>query len=337
MATVFKLPTASVASTEVRRRFARQEVQRERASGILSPDEVAGSYDAGRLLSTTLGGQLRALTHDDLAQFKRSAEALGKKFTGGISAKQVIDQSLPVDRERANREIRVSVPVQRLGNDIHFVTNAGPNSDVTRHHVHVQFLNYEASIASPSAPAELVRLLTGGKLRLQCDCGRWNFWYSYLATIGRFNAGRPQTGYPKIRNPQLVGIACKHVLRVMQSLQTPMVKGYVEKMIADGRKSVKPKLVATSKKDAQEMAAQQARQAAWKRTTVESSAERQLRLAQQRRVREIAEKSKLKMPKNAAQLAQAKRKLEMDAHRLASMGGISQKQLEAIIAKLKGG
>lgn len=327
---------ARAASKEVRERFAEQIRQRDAAQNILLPDEVAGEYDAGRLLFTTLGGQLRAISHDDLRTFQRTARALGRKFTGGITARSVIDLSTPADRERSNQQIRVAVPVQRIGNDIHFVTNAGPTSDLTRHHVHVQLLNLEAAVVSPSKAVELVKFVTTGKLRFNCDCDHHRYRFRYIATVGRFNAGVSEVGYPKITNPRLIGVACKHVLRVVQQLGTPMVRDYVIGMIDAGRKSVAPKLVAQSKKDAVAMTQHQAKQAHWKRNTVESTGEKNQRLAQQRRVQEIVERGKQAMPKTPHQMAAARRKVEQSARHLAAMGGISQKQLAEMLAKLRG-
>ncbi len=331
------LISAAKASAEVRRIFEQQAQSRERAgSRILAPDDVAGDYDAGRLLSTTLGGQLRAITADDLVRFKRTSEALGKRYKGGITAKAVIDHSFPIDRERANREIRVAIPVQRLGNDIHFVTNAGPRSERVRHNVHVQFLALDAAVASPSKATEVVKLVTGGKIRLQCDCERWRYLYRYMATIGRYNAGRPETGFPKITNPQLGGVACKHVLRVMNQLSSPMVRDYIAKMIAAGRQQVKPKLTATTKKAQKEMAEQQAREAHHLRNTVESAAEKRVRLAQQRRIKEIAERNRRAIPTDPRKLAAARRKFEDSVRLMLQMGGITKKQADAMLAKVRG-
>lgn len=330
------LTSARLASQEVRNRFAEQNAQRERATPrILAPDDVAGDYDAGRLLSTTLGGQLRAITAADLVSFKRTSEALGKRFVGGITAKAVIDHSFPIDRERANRQIRVAVPTQRMGNDVHFVTNAGPDSDVVRHHVHVQFLALDAAIASPSKASEMVRMVTAGKIRLQCDCDRWRYLYRYMATIGRYNAGRSETGFPKITNPTLGGVACKHILRVMNQLSSPLVRSFIEKMIQAGRREVTPKLTAVTKKAQQEMAALQEKQAHHLRNTVESSAEKRTRLAQQRRVREIAERNRKAVPTDPRKLAVARRKFEESVRLMVQMGGITQKQAAALLAKVR--
>lgn len=324
------------ASQEVRDRFEEHIRQYRRATNLLKPDDVAGDYDAGRLLSTTLGGELRTITNQDLQTFKRTAESLGKKFTGGITARSLIDLSTREDRERSNTQIRVAVPTQHRGNDVHFITNAGPDSNVTRHHVHVQFLNLDSAIASPSRSPELTKTVAAGRIRIQCDCDHWRYRFSYIASIGKFNAGRPVDGYPKITNPRLIGVACKHVLRVAQQLSSPLVRDYIGKMIDRGRKDIAPKLVAQSKKDAVAMAQLQAKQGAWLRNTVETTTEKRMRLAQQRAVKSLAERSKKTLPKTPAAMASARRKFEQSARLLAAMGGISQKQLAAMLAKLKG-
>lgn len=327
---------ASGAAREVRQRFAEQAESLKRAQNLLSPDEVAGDYDAGRLLMTTLGGVIRPLSRDDLRTFQASASALGKRYRGGITAKTVIDHSLPIDRERSNRQIRVAVPTNHFGGDVHFVTNAGPDSDKTRHNVHVRFLDYEGAVASPSKASDAAKAVTAGKLRIQCDCDRWRFTFAYVATVGKYNAGRPQPNFPKIKNPTLDGVACKHLLRVMQQLSSAQVRQFVEKMIATGRRAVEPKMQAVAKKDAEEMARQQLAQGHFKRAQVESSSERRERLAAQRAVKAEVERVKAKMPKTPAQLAVARRKMEISARTLAASGLITQKQLAAMLAKIKG-
>jgi hypothetical protein len=329
------------AAGEAHGRYTESAEQQASARNLLRPDEVAGEYDAGRLLSTTLGGVLRAITVEDLATFKRNAQMLGRKFKGGITAKAVIDRSLDIDRERSNKQIRVALPRQFGGGKMHFVTNAGPDSDVTRHHVLVDFLNFSAAVASPSKAGEMVKTVAAGPLKFSCDCGRHKFWHSYIATIGQFNAGVAQVGYPKIRNPNLVGVACKHVLRVMQQISSPLVKTHIEKMITVGRRAGADKITAVTRKDAALLAQQQEKQAGWKRNTIESVSEKKLRLAQQRRVKEIAVKANEKIAKVAktspAKLSAEKKKFEAQARKLAAMGGISPQMLADILKKLHGG
>lgn len=327
------------ANKEAAARYNERAESAERAN-LLRPDDVAGDYDANRLMTTTLGGQVRPITREDLQTFKRNAEMLGKAYKGGITAKQVIDRSLDIDRKRAQQEIHVALPTQYSNGKMHFTTNAGPKSDVTRHHVLIEFNNFSAAVASPSKSADLVKLVAGGPIKFGCDCGRHQFWYSYLATIGRFNASVPQLGFPKIRNPGLVGVACKHVLRVMQALGQPLVKQHVITMIEAGRKSAKPKVIAVKKKDAAELAKQQQATIGQKRNLIESTAEKRDRLAQQRAVKALADRRKearKKVAKPSPEKLEAERKkFEQTARRLASMGGISPEMLADLLSKLKG-
>lgn len=207
---------------EARQRAADDAAQR-RAEGqrkdsiILSQKDIqTGHWDASKILFTTIGGQVRPITAEDMVAFRENIKTAQSRFSKGITAKQVVDWSLGVDRKRATDEIKMAVPVSGQNSKVRFITNAGPDSDVSRHHVTVEFLNYGAEASSGlTDPRKAAMRLRKGPLRIECDCGRWRFWFRYIATIGGFNAGRAETGFPKIRNPKLHGIACKHILRVM--------------------------------------------------------------------------------------------------------------------------
>lgn len=324
------------ANKEAQSRYLGDVARRERASNILNPNEVSGEYDAGRMLATTLGGQIRALTHEDLHAFRANVKAVGKKYRGGITAKTVVDLSLPGDRERANVQIRTAVPVQTREGRVHFITNAGPDSEVTRHHVHIELLNWSAAVSSPSKTAEMAKFLASGPLKFDCDCGRHAFWFRYIATVGRYNSGRNETGYPKIRNPKLVGVACKHVLRVMQQLGSPAVRIQLEKMIQKARGEVQRTSKVLTTKEAQEIADRQAKEANWKRNLVESSAERAQRLARANAIKATVKKSVTPSAKvSPAKVERARRDFEANAKKLAAMGLLSAKQLSAMLSKIK--
>lgn len=217
----------------------RTAAARDPKSIILNPKDVQGEYDASRMLYTTLGGEVRAITSDDLAAFRHNIRLLQSRYKGGIKARQVLDLSLKEDREKANGEIRHAVAVSSLREKVRFVTNAGPNSDVTRHHVTVAFLSYfAAAIGANDEPKKSAQWLRKQPLAFDCDCGRHRYWFRYIASIGGFNAGRPESGFPKIRNPNLHGVACKHVLRVMAEIESgPGVLGFLVKMIEKTRAS----------------------------------------------------------------------------------------------------
>jgi hypothetical protein len=313
-------------------------VSRQRAPTILNPHEVAGEYDAGRMLTTTLGGSgPRLITHEDIRTFRQNVKTAGKRFRWGITARAVIDMSLEIDRERSNRQIRVAVPVQTLGERIHFITNAGPDSGVTRHHVHIELLNYSAAVASPSKLADASKLLATGPLKFDCDCERHRYYFRYVATIGQYNSGRPETGFPKITNPRLLGVACKHVLRVMQQLSQPAVRIKLEQMIRAGRDQLGHKVIKTSAQEARDIHESQHKASGWKRNKVESSAEKADRLAMQRSAKKVTERSASRT--NGGSSTRAKtvsRHLEGRIRKLADTGLLSGSQLAAVLSALKG-
>lgn len=206
------------------------------APKFLRPSDVDkyAEYGTDQVLTMTYGnqGQTLTLTADDLRAFKNNVEILQSQYKGGITAKQVIDRSLAIDIQRSNEEIKLAVPISQKNGEVHFLTNASDKNGALNHHVHVQFLAFEAVAASPNAQDKVKNSLNFGKLKFECDCGRHNFWYRYIATIGNFGYGRQETGYPKIRNRALIGLACKHVLRVMQYIRSPMGVLYLQKEIA---------------------------------------------------------------------------------------------------------
>lgn len=262
----------SGSASEARARASEDAQERRVAPNILDPSEVRGDYDAGRMLMTTLGGEVRPITADDLAQFRHNAKAAGRRFKGGITARQVVDMSLSSDRDRARRQITMSVPSAARGVrgsgrqisalEVRFITNAGPDSDVSRHHVTVEFTGYQTAIASgaESTKRAAARLRKEG-VRFDCDCGRHRYWYRYIATIGRYNAGRPESGFPKVRNPKLNGVACKHVLRVMSEIEGgSAVQMFLARAIEKGRQSEDGSgHIRQRKKEAERLAKKQAK------------------------------------------------------------------------------
>lgn len=212
----------------------------ENKGRLLDPNEVKGEYDMSRMLFTTLGtGELRPLTHEDLKQFRYNAKVAGTKFKGGITPQQVINLSRKEDRDKANAEIHMAVPAGANKGLVRFITNAGPDSDVSRHHVDVEFLRYEAVVASPVDPklaaADIVR---NSQVNIRCDCGRWTYWFAYLATIGNYAYKTKVQAYPKIRNPNLTGVACKHILRVMREVNSNMaIRRLIATMVDKGQRA----------------------------------------------------------------------------------------------------
>jgi len=189
---------------------------------ILSPKDIlSGKWDAGKVLITTMGGSPRPITNADLKAFQQNIKLTQNRFTKGVTATQVINLSGGTDdMTRAISQITSAIPVGAASGKVRFITNASKDSDVNRHHVMVEFLGYQAEASSGlTNPRKAALRLRRGILKFDCDCGRHRYWFRYISTIGGYNAGRAETGFPKIRNPNLKGIACKHVIRVMSEIE----------------------------------------------------------------------------------------------------------------------
>lgn len=284
-----RILTAAKAQAEARQRQKDGVTQRDSSKVILAPDDVAGAYDMARLLFTTLGGKTRPITRDDLLAFQATAKQLGKRFKGGITARQVIDLSIEAARKRAHRQIHTGYPVTYTGGRVQFQTNAGPDSQHQRHMVTIEFMNYDACVVSPVAPKDIVKQMLQGAIKMDCNCEDWRYRLRYIATKGKYAAGPWfESGFPKITNPLLHGVGCKHVLRVAKIiLDSPTFKNYAIAMISKGRESVERRVAKEKVKDMKgfrEALAKESHKQRAIKTTQEKRAQRQAQPSYQRQV-----------------------------------------------------
>lgn len=234
---------------EKQKKLQRREAEKERADPkdkkgskptFLRPQDIAGDYDFSRALKTTLGmpeGMTRALNSEDLKAFAANIEQMKSAYKGGITVSQVINLSAQDDIDRANKQIFSCVPASRKNGVVHFLTNASPNSEVSAHHVHVEFLAFNDLVFNPdSVKSTSVRnRLANGKVKIECDCGRFQYWYRYLNTMAGTVHGRKEGGFPKIRNPNLTGVACKHLIRVMHWTKSSIGQQYLANALEKDR------------------------------------------------------------------------------------------------------
>ena len=214
---------------------------------FLRPEDIAQGvdYDVEKVLYTTLGQQKgeppRRITRDDILAFQDNILLLKDQYKKGITVQNIINLSLQDDIDRANQQIYMSVPISRKSGLVHFLTNAGPESKVQNHHVEVEFANFGSVVfdIKKEAVNTVKNRIANGKIKFECDCERHTFWFRYMATIGGYGLGRQEGGFPKVRNPHLSGVACKHVLRVAQWIISPAGIQYLKKQVeADRKKQV---------------------------------------------------------------------------------------------------
>ena len=253
---------------------------------ILTRAEVkTGQLSPGRVLMTTLNGQPRPLTAADLDQFRSNMKAaindFGAPSNGGILPQQILNlaagkpllyvgekgmHDAKSDLDKARHEIATAMPVSALNDEIRFLTPAGKDSKRNRHVVVIKLMAWNIALGKaarikPGSKGQLRQVadwLRKQPICFDCDCERHRYFFRYVATIGGFNAGRREDGYPKIRNPRLRGVACKHVLRaVTELMHSPGVlrflmrhlEAYVEKL---GEPSLGSARTSLSQKEAEE-------------------------------------------------------------------------------------
>lgn len=334
---------------EAKERFeadAKQRAGAEAATGstILTDKMLqSGRWDSGKVLYTTLNGGKTEITANELATFRHNMQ-LAKRQAGfatgkGITARQVIDLAsakplayLPKrpdgagsDIDRARKEITMGVPVSALHDCVRFITNAGGSTpSVTRHHVTIQLAGFrnavDAIIASGGDSATVrkqANKMRKGGLKFDCSCDRHRYFLRYVATIGGFNAGRDETGFPKIRNPGLKGVACKHVLRVMAELESSnAVLRFLERHL----QGVSAYKANTTVKQTKAEEAIQSKSAA----RIKTSAQRVVEARKAREKAALARAAKVAASKSSKKIAPATRKIQSAL----SSGKISQSDLD---------
>lgn len=85
---------------------------------------------------------------------------------------------------------------------------------------YIQFDEWAEQVADTSVtPDEAARLLFwAGNIRVHCPCPSFSFWgFRYIMTT-RDAAMFPETRFPRIRNPQLKGVVCKHLIKTLKVL-----------------------------------------------------------------------------------------------------------------------
>ena len=214
---------------------------------FLRPQDIAGDYDFKRALRTTLGmpeGETRVMTQEDLQAFAANIKQMQQAYKGGISVDQVISLSNQDDIDRANKQIHVALPQRRESGVVHFITNASRKEGKLKanspqyYHVNVEFLAFNELVFNPDRvkATTVQNRLSKGKVKFECNCGRFKYWFRYLNTVAGTVLGRKEGGFPKIRNPNMTGIACKHILRVMHYIKSQQGQHYLKTALENERK-----------------------------------------------------------------------------------------------------
>ena len=112
------------------------------------------------------------------------------------------------------------------------------------------------------SPKQAAAWLRKQQVRFDCDCLHHRFGgFRYIATISDYALQQPfarlEPSYPKIKDPTLRGVACKHTLRVMAEIESSNgILNYLVRMIEKARAADS---AAIKLQEAEELARKQAK------------------------------------------------------------------------------
>ncbi|MEF2142620.1 hypothetical protein V1U69_18750 [Vibrio alginolyticus] len=171
-------------------------------------------------------------TKEDLIKFDKARQRHKEVYdskTAGITYAFLVKNSRQIDIDRANNRVDDGTGIHKatlIGtkNNIALIrVRASSVSKHEEHRVKVRFEQWDELLHEPPNGDynQAVQLACAGRISFDCDCGRHQYWYRYLATMGNYCVAPPKEfAFPKIRNPELSGVACKHVLKATTMLQS---------------------------------------------------------------------------------------------------------------------
>jgi hypothetical protein len=220
-----------------KRVWAKKSTQRQadRRDAFLTPDllrrrrEVTQSGKQKLVLDLGSQGGKVSYTLADLNKMAKAMEKAEGKFvesTRGVSAEDLIRSSRKIDIERA-KKITNSTLYKFDGSIMLF--RATSQNDNGYHQVKIRIEDWEHEVRAGKGDTYLPAAASAarGRISFDCDCGRHQYWYRYLATIGGFALDPKEFAFPKIRNPKLQGCCCKHVIKTLAVMQTSFVQSRI--------------------------------------------------------------------------------------------------------------
>ncbi|WP_396295123.1 phage tail protein [Enterobacter kobei] len=149
----------------------------------------------------------------------------------GITWAQMGAQSKKIDIDRASNRVADGTGIKKamligIQHNLALINvTASDASEHQNHRVRIRFETWDEAVEEAADEKtdinKITRKLCADRVSIDCDCGRHQYWYRYMATAGNYCVAPPKEyAYPKIRNPDLTGVACKHVLHAMNRFQS---------------------------------------------------------------------------------------------------------------------
>ena len=235
----------------------KKAAKRKKAVGILPPDMLSKREKLTKHGKQNLVldyGRKGSTVEFTLQELNKMAESLEKKQEHFKESQRGVDIAallraarVPVDMDGIRRgatdlskakSIR-NATLYRIKNHVLYfrVTSSGATPKHTHYQVRVRLEDWQKEmVRSTGAYIIPAQKACRGKISFDCGCGRHQYWFRYLATIGGFAIDPQEHGFPKIRNPKLLGCACKHVIKVVAVMQSPFIHARIAKEMAEEAK-----------------------------------------------------------------------------------------------------
>lgn len=214
---------------------------RKEGVGLLTPDLIKKHIASGQDLVLQYGkhGATKTYTAADLQHFARSIDKGKGKFAQkvrGVPLMALENNSASADIKRS-QTVRNAMLYKTKGNMLFF--NVSGNSQKF-YQVRIRLEDWDSVLSEAYTNIHVAaRKVAVGRISFDCQCGRHQYWYRYLAHIGGFAVEPPaEQDFPKIRNPGLKGCCCKHVLKVLRVLKSISVQRFIVQELEKSSKSV---------------------------------------------------------------------------------------------------
>ena len=224
-----------------------RNAKRDEAVGILSRDLLANrkevTHNGSQNLVLKYGnkGLTVEYTLADLNKMAKAVEKQEGKFKSeirGIPVEQVIQNSRvkvpfnlkskpPKLTDYAKHKDVGPVTLYKIeGDTLHF--RVGSSTGKAYYQVRIRLNDWDTLIRNNSDYEKAAHLASMGRVSFDCSCGRHQYWFRYLATIGGFALDPYEEAFPKIRNPKLIGVCCKHMVKTIGVMQSPIIRKRIE-------------------------------------------------------------------------------------------------------------
>lgn len=208
-----------------------QNANRRKAKNTLTAGSLTRKSIADLI---KLGGKQDGtpFTKDDLLSFEKARNSHKEQLSSknaGVKYSQLIANSRGIDVKRSNNSVNDGSGITKAllsgikSGTILVRVKASSKSVHQEHMVKLRMDQYDDYLQDPPAGnyKNAAKEAAKGRLSIDCDCGRHQYWYRYMATAGNYCVAPPKEfSFPKIRNPELRGLACKHVLKAAVMLQS---------------------------------------------------------------------------------------------------------------------